>query len=243
MKVIGVIPARLDSTRFPAKVLADLWGKPIIQHVYERARKAKRLDEVLIATDDEKIFDTAKKFGAEVVITSKKHLTGTDRVSEAVKKINAEIVINIQADVPLISPLMIDRVVKVLSDNSTLVMATLMKKIEKKEEFYNPNVVKVVIDKQGFALYFSRSPIPYLKDNFVSYKHIGVYGYRKDFLLTFVQLPRSPLEKIENLEQLRVLENGYKIKMIETDYELIEVDTKEDLRNIIHHCGVISHEI
>ena len=233
MKVIGVIPARLDSTRFPAKVLADLWGKPIIQHVYERARKAKRLDEVLIATDDEKIFDTAKKFGAEVVITSKKHLTGTDRVSEAVKKINAEIVINIQADVPLISPLIIDRVVKVLSDNSTLVMATLMKKIEKKEEFYNPNVVKVVIDKQGFALYFSRSPIPYLKDNFVSYKHIGVYGYRKDFLLTFVQLPRSPLEKIENLEQLRVLENGYKIKMIETDYELIEVDTKEDLRNIL----------
>ena len=233
MKVIGVIPARLDSTRFPAKVLADLWGKPIIQHVYERARKAKRLDEVLIATDDEKIFDTAKKFGAEVVMTSKKHLTGTDRVSEAVKKINAEIVINIQADVPLISPLIIDRVVKVLSDNSTLVMATLMKKIEKKEEFYNPNVVKVVIDKQGFALYFSRSPIPYLKDNFVSYKHIGVYGYRKDFLLTFVQLPRSPLEKIENLEQLRVLENGYKIKMIETDYELIEVDTKEDLRNIL----------
>jgi len=233
MKVIGVIPARLDSTRFPAKVLADLWGKPIIQHVYERARKAKRLDEVLIATDDEKIFDTAKKFGAEVVITSKKHLTGTDRVSEAVKKNNAEIVINIQADVPLISPLMIDRVAEVLSDNSTLVMATLMKKIEKKEEFYNPNVVKVVIDKQGFALYFSRSPIPYLKDNFVSYKHIGVYGYRKDFLLTFVQLPRSPLEKIENLEQLRVLENGYKIKMIETDYELIEVDTKEDLRNIL----------
>ena len=237
MKVIGVIPARLDSTRFPAKVLADLWGKPIIQHVYERARKAKRLDEVLIATDDEKIFDTAKKFGAEVVITSKKHLTGTDRVSEAVKKINAEIVINIQADVPLISPLIIDRVVKVLSDNSTLVMATLMKKIEKKEEFYNPNVVKVVIDKQGFALYFSRSPIPYLKDNFVSYKHIGVYGYRKDFLLTFVQLPRSPLEKIENLEQLRVLENGYKIKMIETDYELIEVDTKEDLRNIISNLS------
>jgi len=233
MKVIGVIPTRLDSTRFPAKVLADLWGKPIIQHVYERARKAKRLDEVLIATDDEKIFDTAKKFGAEVVITSKKHLTGTDRVSEAVKKNNAEIVINIQADVPLISPLMIDRVVKVLSDNSTLVMATLMKKIEKKEEFYNPNVVKVVIDKQGFALYFSLSPIPYLKDNFVSYKHIGVYGYRKDFLLTFVQLPRSPLEKTENLEQLRVLENGYKIKMIETDYELIEVDTKEDLRNIL----------
>ena len=233
MKVIGVIPARLDSTRFPAKVLADLWGKPIIQHVYERARKAKRLDEVLIATDDEKIFDTAKKFGAEVVITSKKHLTGTDRVSEAVKKNNAEIVINIQADVPLISPLIIDRVAEVLLDDSTLVMATLMKKIEKKEEFYNPNVVKVVIDKQGFALYFSRSPIPYLKDNFVSYKHIGVYGYRKDFLLTFVQLPRSPLEKIENLEQLRVLENGYKIKMIETDYELIEVDTKEDLRNIL----------
>ena len=233
MKVIGVIPARIDSTRFPAKVLADLWGKPIIQHVYERARKAKRLDEVLIATDDEKIFATAKKFGAEVVMTSKKHLTGTDRVSEAVKKNNAEIVINIQADVPLISPLMIDRVAEVLLDDSTLVMATLMKKIEKKEEFYNPNVVKVVIDKQGFALYFSRSPIPYLKDNFVSYKHIGVYGYRKDFLLTFVQLPRSPLEKIENLEQLRVLENGYKIKMIETDYELIEVDTKEDLRNIL----------
>jgi len=243
MKVIGVIPARLDSTRFPGKVLADLWGKPIIQHVYERAKKAKRLDELLIATDDERIFDTAKKFGAEVAITSKKHLTGTDRVSEAVKKINAEIVINIQADVPLISPLMIDKLAKVLSDDSTLVMATLMKKIEKKEEFYNPNVVKVVTDKQGFALYFSRSSIPYLKNNFASYKHIGVYGYRKDFLLTFTQLPRSPLEKIENLEQLRALENGYKIKMIETDYELVEVDTEEDLRNIIDHCGAISHEI
>lgn len=233
MKVIGVIPARLDSIRFPGKVLADLWGKPIIQHVYERAKKAKRLDELLIATDDEKIFDTAKKFGAEVVITSKKHLTGTDRVSEAVKKNKAEIVINIQADAPLISPLMIDRVAEVLSDNPNLVMATLMKKIEKKEEFYNPNVVKVVTDKQGFALYFSRSQIPYnTRNSFGSYKHIGAYGYRKGFLLTFVQLPRSPLEKIENLEQLRVLENGYKIKMIETDYELIEVDTKDDLKRI-----------
>ncbi len=243
MKVIGVIPARLDSIRFPGKVLADLWGKPIIQYVYERTKEAKRLDEVLIATDDEKIFDAAKKFGAKVVMTSKKHLTGTDRVSEAVKKIKAEIVINIQADVPLISPLMIDKVAEVLLDNSNLVMATLMKKIEKKEEFCNPNVVKLLTDSQGFALYFSRSPIPYLKDGFASYKHIGVYGYRKDFLLTFVRLPRSPLEKIENLEQLRVLENGYKIKMIETDYDLIEVDTKEDLRNIIHHCGAISHEI
>ena len=229
-----MIPARLDSTRFPGKVLAGLWGKPIIQHVYERTNKSKRLDEVLIATDDEKIFDTAKKFGAKVVMTSKKHLTGTDRVSEAVKRIDAEIIINIQADVPLIRPLMIDKVAKVLSDNSNLVMATLMKKIEKKEEFYNPNVVKVVADKQGFALYFSRSQLPYnTRNSFASYKHIGVYGYRKDFLLTFTQLSRSPLEKMENLEQLRVLENGYKIKMIETDYELIEVDTKEDLHNII----------
>ena len=232
MKVIGVIPARLNSTRFPGKVLADLWGKPIIQYVYERTKKAKRLDEVLIATDDEKVFKAVEKFGAKVAMTSKEHLTGMDRVSEAVKKIDAEIVINIQADAPLINPLMIDKVAEVLLDDPNLVMATLMKKIEKKEEFYNPNVVKVVTDKQGFALYFSRSPIPYLKDGLVSYKHIGAYGYRKDFLLNFVQLTRSPLEKMENLEQLRVLENGYKIKMIETDYDMIEVDTEEDLRMI-----------
>ena len=233
MKVIGVIPARLDSIRFPGKVLVDLWGKPIIQQVYERAKKAKRLDEVLIATDNEKIFETSKKFGAEVVMTSKKHLTGMDRVSEAVEKIDAEIVINIQADAPLIEPLMIDKVAEVLSDEPGLVMATLMKKIEKKEEFYNPNVVKVVTDKQGFALYFSRSPIPYnTRNSFASYKHIGAYGYRKNFLLAFIRLPRSPLEKTENLEQLRILENGYKIKMIETDYDMIEVDTEEDLRRI-----------
>jgi len=229
MKVIGVIPARFNSTRFPGKVLANLRGKPIIQHVYERAKKAKRLDEILIATDDERVFKTAEKFGAKVVMTSKEHLTGTDRVSEAVKKLKAEIVINIQADAPLINPLMIDKVAEVLLDDSNLIMATLMKRIEKKGELCNPNIVKVVTDSQGFALYFSRSPIPYAKNNFISYKHIGAYGYRRKFLLIFVQLSRSPLEKIENLEQLRALENGYKIKMIETDDDMIEIDTEEDL--------------
>ena len=229
MKVIGVIPARFNSTRFPGKVLANLRGKPIIQHVYERAKKAKRLDEILIATDDERVFKVAEKFGAKVVMTSKEHLTGTDRVSEAVKKLKAEIVINIQADAPLINPLMIDKVAEVLLDDSNLIMATLMKRIEKKGELCNPNIVKVVTDNQGFALYFSRSPIPYAKNNFISYKHIGAYGYRRKFLLIFVQLSRSPLEKIENLEQLRALENGYKIKMIETDDDMIEIDTEEDL--------------
>ena len=229
MKVIGVIPARFNSTRFPGKVLANLRGKPIIQHVYERAKKAKRLDEILIATDDERVFKVAEKFGAKVVMTSKEHLTGTDRVSEAVKKLKAEIVINIQADAPLINPLMIDKVAEVLLDDSNLIMATLMKRIEKKGELCNPNIVKVVTDSQGFALYFSRSPIPYAKNNFISYKHIGAYGYRRKFLLTFVQLPRSPLEKMENLEQLRALENGYKIKMVQTDNDMIEIDTEEDL--------------
>ena len=229
MKVIGVIPARFNSTRFPGKVLANLRGKPIIQHVYERAKKAKRLDEILIATDYERVFKVAEKFGAKVVMTSKEHLTGTDRVSEAVKKLKAEIVINIQADAPLINPLMIDKVAEVLLDDSNLIMATLMKRIEKKGELCNPNIVKVVTDSQGFALYFSRSPIPYAKNNFISYKHIGAYGYRRKFLLIFVQLSRSPLEKIENLEQLRALENGYKIKMIETDDDMIEIDTEEDL--------------
>ncbi|PIW74539.1 MAG: 3-deoxy-manno-octulosonate cytidylyltransferase, partial [bacterium (Candidatus Ratteibacteria) CG_4_8_14_3_um_filter_41_36] len=139
MKVIGVIPARFNSTRFPGKVLANLRGKPIIQHVYERAKKAKRLDEILIATDDERVFKVAEKFGAKVVMTSKEHLTGTDRVSEAVKKLKAEIVINIQADAPLINPLMIDKVAEVLLDDSNLIMATLMKRIEKKGELCNPN--------------------------------------------------------------------------------------------------------
>ena len=232
MKTIGVIPARFNSTRFPGKVLANLWGKPIIQHVYEKAKEAKKLDEIIIATDNERVFKVAKKFGAEVVMTSKEHLTGTDRVSEIAENISAEIIINIQADAPLIDPLTINKLTEVLSNAPDLVMATLMKKIEKKEELHNPNVVKVVTDSQGFALYFSRSPIPYSKSSLISYKHIGAYGYRRDFLLAFVQLPRSPLEKMENLEQLRVLENGYKIKMIETDYDMIEVDTEEDLRTI-----------
>lgn len=234
MKTIGVIPARYGSTRFKAKVLADLCGKPLIQHVWERARKSKKLDDLLIACDDQRIFDAAKKFKANVVLTSKDHPSGSDRIAEAVAKRNVDLVVNIQGDEPLIDPRVIDALVKALENDKNSSMATVIKKIERREELNNPNVVKVVVDKDFYALYFSRSLIPYQRDaERVEYwKHLGIYAYRKDFLLKFKDLPKSRLEKIEQLEQLRALENGFKIKAIITDSETIGVDTAEDLKRV-----------
>ena len=232
MKTVGVIPARFDSTRFPGKVLADLWGKPIIQHVYERAKKATSLDKLIVATDDQRILKVVKNFGGEVVLTSKKPHTGTDRVWEAVKNIPVAVVVNIQGDNPLLHSSMIDAIASVLLKDSRLVMATLKKKITDEEDFSNLNVVKVVTNKEGFALYFSRSPIPYQKDSSYFFKHIGLYAYRKEFLSIFTKLPPSTLEKLEDLEQLRALDYNYQIKVIETEYDTVEVDTPEDLERI-----------
>ena len=237
MNVIGIIPARYSSSRFQGKVLADILGKPMIQHVWERAKQAFLLDDLIIACDDERVASVAKEFGANIVLTAKGHLSGTDRITEVVNPIDVKIVINIQADEPLINPIMIDTIAQALLDDSTLAMATLMKKIEDPSDITDPHVVKVVVDKNNFALYFSRSPIPFRAQSSqldfpVYYKHIGLYGYTKDFLFTYKNFPASRLEEIERLEQLRVLEEGFRIKVIETKYDTQGVDTPEDLEKV-----------
>jgi len=237
MDAIGIIPARYSSTRFEGKVLADISGKPMIQRVWERARQALLLEDLIIACDDEKVADAAREFGAKVILTAKGHASGTDRISEVVNPLDVRVIINIQADEPLIHPMMIDSVAAALLEDNNVSMATIMKKIENPKELDDPNVVKVVVDKNNFALYFSRARIPYHAQNSKEplpsyYKHIGLYGYTKDFLFFYKNLPVSHLEAIEALEQLRVLEEGIRIKVIETKYETIGVDTPEDLERV-----------
>ncbi len=233
IQAIGVIPARYGSTRFEGKVIKDLCGKPVIQHVYERAKKARLLDDLIIAADDDRILQVVQKFGGKAVFTSKSHSTGTDRLTEVVNQIDVRIVVNIQGDEPLINPLLIDDLVRTMQDDPTIVMATAVKKSKSVEEFKSPDVVKAIIDQNRWALYFSRQPIPsFLKldaDKNFFYKHIGIYAYNKDFLFTFKKLPKSYLEKNERLEQLRALESGYRIKVVETHFETVGVDTPDDL--------------
>lgn len=233
MEAVGIIPARFQSTRFEGKVLADIAGKPMIQHVWERAKQARLLDDLIVACDDERIFNVVKDFGGKVVFTAKEHTSGTERITEIVNPLDVKIVVNIQADEPMVHPTMIDAIITELSGDKTLVVATVVKKIESAEEINNPNVVKVVIDRNNFALYFSRSAIPFIRDEKpkegAHYKHIGLYGYTKDFLFTYKNLPESKLESLEKLEQLRILENGYRIKVVETKFDTYGVDTPEDL--------------
>ena len=235
MDVIGIIPARYGSTRFEGKVLADIHGKPMIQWVWEAARKAKILDEVIVACDDSRIEEAVKSFGGNVVLTSKEHLSGTDRICEVVNPLEVKVVVNLQSDEPLLDPVMIENVARPLLDDGSLSVATLMKKIEDPSEIDDPNVVKVVTDKNDLALYFSRAAIPYPRDTIASvtyYKHIGIYAYTKDFLFIFKNLPESQLERVEKLEQLRILEAGFRIKVIETKAATIGVDTPEDLEKV-----------
>lgn len=237
MKVIGVIPVRWASTRFPGKILADLKGKPMIQYVWEQAKKADRLDGVLIACDEQKVKDVCEAFGAKAVMTAPDHASGTDRIAEAVKDVDIDIVVNIQGDEPLISPEVINDLALALCNDSKCPMATVVKRINDVSVLDNPNIVKVVIDNDGYALYFSRHGIPYNRDKkdfseIVSYKHLGLYAYRKDFLLKFNDLPSSLLEQMEKLEQLRVLEAGYRIKTIQTEFETVGVDVPEDLERV-----------
>ncbi len=237
MDVIGVIPARYLSTRFEGKILADILGKPMLQHVWERAKQSRMLDDLIIACDNEIILKAAIGFGAKAVMTSKEHTCGTDRIGEVVNPIDVKVIINIQGDEPLIHPMMIDSLARALLEDKMLIMATLMKKIEDISELMDPNVVKVVVDKNNFALYFSRAPIPYLApnaeiDQVTYYKHIGLYGYTKDFLFTYKNLPVSNLEKTEKLEQLRVLAEGFKIKVLETKFDTVGVDTPDDLERV-----------
>ncbi len=209
----------------------------MLEHVWRKAKQSLVLEDLIIACDDERIASCAKEFGAKVVMTAKGHACGTDRIIEAVNPLEVRIVINIQADEPLVHPTMIDNVARALLDDDAVIMATIIKRVTDAQVINDPNTVKVVKDKNNFALYFSRSPIPHLAQNSeetepVYYKHIGLYGYTKDFLFTYKNLPVSHLEKTERLEQLRVLEEGYRIKLIETKFDTIGVDTPEDLEKV-----------
>jgi len=209
----------------------------MLQHVYERASLARYLTQIIIATDDQRIRDEARRFGAPVVETRGDHRSGTDRVAEAASSGTAEIVVNIQGDEPLIDPAAIDAAVLGMVDDIDIPMVTLKKRIEETDELDSPNVVKVITDRFDHAVYFSRSPIPYVRDDgerrsTVLYKHVGLYVYRREFLMGYSELPVGPLEKAERLEQLRALENGFKIRVVETEYDSLGVDTPEDLERV-----------
>jgi len=245
MTSIVIIPARYDSTRFPGKPLCPLKGIPIIQHVYENSMRARKADDVIIATDSETILEKVRTFGGKAVMTDKRHRSGTDRIAEVANSLDSDIIVNVQADEPLIRPEMIDDVIDVLNDQRASI-GTLIKKIEDPREIVNPNVVKVVFDREWFALYFSRSPIPFQRDEWKSvfdvsnpqsvirnfYKHIGIYSYRRKVLLSLAILEQTELEKREKLEQLRALEHGMRIKLKETFFETYGVDTPEDLERV-----------
>ncbi len=244
--IIAVIPARYSSTRFPGKALADIKGKPMIQWVHERTALSTLVDRVIVATDDERILSAVKSFGGEAMMTSPHHATGTDRIAEVAKSLDCDIVVNVQGDEPLIQPEMIDEALLPLVQDASIPMGTLCRKIEDREEAFDPNVVKVVFDKNSFALYFSRAPIPWDRDAWSGksswgemklsgplYKHIGLYVYRRKFLLDYASLPRTALEDAEKLEQLRALENGYRIKLAITQYESFGVDIPDDLSKIL----------
>jgi len=254
MTAIVIIPARYHSTRFPGKPLSLLRGKTLIQHVYENSRGAHLIGDVIVATDSEAIYDKVLSFGGKAVMTRKEHPSGTDRIAEVAATVDYDIIVNVQADEPLVRPQMVDDVILLLRDERAS-MGTLVKRIMEADEVLDPNVVKVVIDAEGFALYFSRSPIPYHRDewnllskerraksedfastfetrNFYCYKHIGIYSYRRETLLALSGMEETKLEKIEKLEQLRALEKGIKIKTKETFFEIFGVDTPEDLEKV-----------
>ena len=240
--IIGIIPARFDSTRLPGKPLIEIKGKTMIQRVYEQAMKSKYISKVIVATDDKRIYNEVKNFGGISAMTSKKHKSGTDRIAEAAKKEKCSIVVNIQGDEPFIDPANIDKAIKPLLNDKNLNVSTLSVRITDFDELYDTNNVKVVLDKFNYALYFSRLAIPFeddirknlkkipIKKNF--YKHIGLYVYRKNFLLKLSKMKASYLEQSEKLEQLRVLENGEKIKVVLTKKDSFSIDTKEDLMKI-----------
>jgi 3-deoxy-manno-octulosonate cytidylyltransferase (CMP-KDO synthetase) len=238
--ILGVIPARYASSRFPGKPLAAIAGKTMLQHVWERASQARYLTNLVIATDDERIRAAAEDFSAKVIITRPDHLSGTDRVAEAASASNAQIIVNIQGDEPMIDPAAIDAAILGILDREEAPMSTLKTRIPRASDAADPNIVKVVTGADGNALYFSRSPIPFTRDadgpllseKPAYFKHIGLYVYRREFLLAYPDLPVGPLERAERLEQLRALENGFKIRVVETDCDSLGVDTPEDWERI-----------
>jgi 3-deoxy-manno-octulosonate cytidylyltransferase (CMP-KDO synthetase) len=238
MNTIVIIPAHYGSTRLAGKPLANISGRPMVQWVYEAAMGTRFTDDVIIATDDERIIEAVRSFGGKAILTSGDHISGTDRVAEAAVNLKADIIVNLQVDEPLIQSEAIDDLIEPLLEDGSIPMCTLKKQIEDRHELENPNIVKVVTDRNDFALYFSRHPIPCVREEgqnsegIVHYKHIGLYAYRRDFLLKYSKMTPTPLERAERLEQLRALENGYRIKVVETYFEAIAVDTAEDLERV-----------
>jgi|MudIll2142460700_1097286.scaffolds.fasta_scaffold244045_1 3-deoxy-manno-octulosonate cytidylyltransferase (CMP-KDO synthetase) len=257
MKIVAIIPARYGSTRFPGKPLVDILGKSMTQRVYEGVSQSRLIEEVIVATDDERILNNVRSFGGKGVMTSPAHQTGTDRVAEAARKLKAEIIVNVQGDEPLIQGRIVDKAIHPLLKDASIPMSTLMTPLTDVNEWLDPNVGKVVVDQTGFALYFSRSPIPFpqglnLERVFVSpmergatrlkgvFRQIGLYVYRRDFLLRFSKMKQTPLEKLEKLEQLRALESGYRIKVPLVDYKPFHVETPNDLPKILSFLSLPS---
>jgi len=244
--IIAIIPARYGSTRFPGKALVPIKGRPMVQWVYERTKRSSLVQRVIVATDDERIRAAVELFGGEAVMTAAGHATGTDRIAEVARSLACDIVVNVQGDEPLIRPEMIDEAVRPLAADSTIVMGTIAKRITDARETGDPNVVKVVVDGKGFALYFSRAPIPWDRDAWsggaqqagfaatgIHLKHVGLYAYRRDFLLSYAALTPTPLEEQEKLEQLRALEHGHRIRVVVTEHESFGVDIPDDLGKIL----------
>jgi 3-deoxy-manno-octulosonate cytidylyltransferase (CMP-KDO synthetase) len=241
LKVIGVIPSRFASKRLSAKPLVDLLGKTMVQRVYEQVKKARLLDRVVVATDDARIEKCVRAFGGEVILTSPDIQSGSDRVAVVASQVDGDIFVNIQGDEPLIAPEMIDQAVQILLEDTSISVGTLIKQIDTIDDLMNSNVVKVVLNHQMRAIYFSRAPIPYIRDEankarwlemHTFYKHIGLYTYRREFLMQYSKLPTSCLEKAEKLEQLRILEAGHIIKAGVTEFDSIPIDTKEDVERV-----------
>lgn len=236
-EIVAIIPARYDSTRFPGKPLAMIAGKPMLQHVWERAGRAGSVRRVVVATDDQRIAEAVAAWGGEAVMTRREHRSGTERLAEAAARIEAAILINVQGDEPLMDPGAIDAAVEALRADPATSVATLCTPLRAGEELMDPNVVKVTLDFQSDALYFSRAPIPWVRDSGaisspVHFKHLGLYVYRREALLEFPTLPPGTLERVEQLEQLRWLENGWKIRVVETDYDAISVDVPADVARV-----------
>jgi 3-deoxy-manno-octulosonate cytidylyltransferase (CMP-KDO synthetase) len=242
-RVVGVIPARYASQRLPAKPLLDLLGKPMVRRVYEQAKKATLLNRVIVATDDQRIADVVRGFGGEVMNTALEIKSGSDRVAAVAAQSEGDIFLNIQGDEPLIAPAMIDQAARILIDDPKAQVGTLAKRITSVDELLSPGVVKLVVDRNSYALYFSRSIIPYVRDEAETskwlakrtfYKHIGLYVFRRDFLLGFASMAESGLEQAEKLEQLRILENGFRIKVGFTEHDSIPIDTQADVERVVN---------
>ena len=235
--IVAIIPARYQSSRFPGKALALLDGRPLIEHVYRRTSQVRAIARVLVATDDDRIRQAVEGFGGAAIMTSPRHPSGTDRLAEVARHLDCDIVVNVQGDEPAIEPAMIECALEPFRD-PTVVMGTVRRRLSSPDELSNPHVVKVVVDGNGDALYFSRAPIPWARDadgHFApgaTFKHIGLYVYRREFLLTFASLAATPLEQAESLEQLRALEHGFRIRTVETPYDSVGVDTPDDLERV-----------